>query len=191
MGACFPGTVRSSVSLMITASLEMWNGRLEQIVAPSSMSSTRNTASFTFIQPRSLGLYGRVHGRVSCHPEWFASEGSLSLYLGISTLDNRSGKYQGTKAPKHVNTRAKAAMMIGVDRHRKSVPESQRYCAKKRSEGKKHNQAVRSLGRHLYKMLTEEREYRIGPEKRNTKAKVGPRSFVKTKIRRPKISAKV
>ena len=127
--------------------------------------------------------------------ERFASEGSLSLYLGMSTLDNRSGKYQGSKAPKHVNTRAKAAMMIAVDRHRKYVPKSQSYYAKKRSEGKKHNQAVRSLGRHLsriiYKMLTEEREYRIGPEKGNTKAKVTPRSFVKTKIRRPKISAKV
>ena len=68
--------------------------------------------------------------------ERFASEGSLSLYLGMSTLDNSSGKYQGTKAPKHVNTRAKAAMMIGVDRHRKYVPESQRYYEKKRSEGK-------------------------------------------------------
>jgi transposase len=126
--------------------------------------------------------------------ERFASEGSLSLYLGMSTLDNRSGKYQGTKAPKHVNTRAKAAMMIALDRHRKYVPESQRYYAKKRSEGKKHNQAVRSLGRHLsriiYKMLTEEREYRIGPEKGNTKAKVSPRSFLKTKIRRQKISRK-
>ena len=44
-------------------------------------------------------------------------EGSLSLYLGMSTLDNRSGKYQGTKAPKHVNTRAKAAMMIALDQH--------------------------------------------------------------------------
>ena len=127
--------------------------------------------------------------------ERFASEESLSLYLGMATLDNRSGKYQGTKAPKHVNTRAKAAMMIALDRHRKYVPESQRYYAKKRSEGKKHNQAVRSLGRHLsriiYKMLTEEREYRIGPEKGNTKAKVRPRSFVKTEIRRPKISAEV
>jgi hypothetical protein len=84
--------------------------------------------------------------------------------------------------------------MIGVDRHRKYVPESQRYYEKKRSEGKKHNQAVRALGRHLsriiYKMLTEKREYRIGPERGNTKAKVSPRSFVKTKIRRPKISSK-
>jgi 3-methyladenine DNA glycosylase Tag len=126
--------------------------------------------------------------------ERFASEGSLSLYLGMSMLDNSSGKYQGTKAPKHVNTRAKAAMMIGVDRHRKYVPESQRYYEKKRSEGKKHNQAIRALGRHLariiYKMLKQEREYEIRPEKGDTKAKVGPRSLIKTKIRRPKISSK-
>jgi transposase len=124
--------------------------------------------------------------------ERFASEGSLSLYLGMSMLDNSSGKYQGTKAPKHVNTRAKAAMMIAVDRHRKYVPESQRYYEKKRSEGKKHNQAIRALGRHLsriiYKMLKVERDYEIRPEKGNTKTKVSPRSFVKTQIRRPKIS---
>jgi transposase len=126
--------------------------------------------------------------------ERFASEGSISLYLGMSTLENCSGKYQGTKAPKHVNTRAKAALMIGVDRHRKYVPESQRYYEKKRSEGKKHNQAIRALGRHLsriiYKMLKEERDYEIRPEKSNTKTKVRPRSCVKTKIRRSKISAK-
>ena len=126
--------------------------------------------------------------------ERFASEGSISLYLGMSTLDNRSGKYQGTKAPKHVNTRAKAAMMIALDRHRKYVPESQRYYEKKRSDGKKHNQAIRALGRHLsriiYKMLKEERDYEIRPEKSNTKTKVSPRSCVKTKIRRPKLSSK-
>jgi transposase len=126
--------------------------------------------------------------------ERFASEASLSLYLGMSMLDNSSGKYQGTKAPKHVNTRAKAAMMIGADRHRKYVPESQRYYEKKRSEGKKHNQAIRALGRHLsriiYKMLKEDRDYEIRPEKSNTKIKVSPRSCVKTKIRRSKISAK-
>ena len=39
-------------------------------------------------------------------------------------------------------------------------------------------------------MLKQEREYEIRPEKGVTKAKVGPRSFVKTKIRRPKISSK-
>jgi transposase len=126
--------------------------------------------------------------------ERFSKEGSLALYVGMSTLDNSSGKYQGSKAPKHVNTRAKAAMMTALDRHRKYVPESQKYYEKKRSEGKKHNQAIRALGRHLcriiYKMLKEERAYEIHPEKSNTKTKVSPRSCVKTQIRRPKISAK-
>jgi hypothetical protein len=92
-----------------------------------------------------------------------------------------------------VNTRAKAAMMTALDRHRKYVLESQIYYEKKRSEGKKHNQAIRSLGRHLcriiYKMLTEEREYQIRSEKGNTKTKVSSRSLLKTKIRSPKISS--
>jgi transposase len=52
----------------------------------------------------------------------FQSEVSLSLYLGMAHLDNSSGKKTGSKPPKHVNTRAKAAMMIAVDRHRKQVP---------------------------------------------------------------------
>jgi hypothetical protein len=119
---------------------------------------------------------------------------SLALYLGMATLDNSSGKYQGTKPPKHVNTRAKAAMMTAIDRHRKYVAESQRYYEKKRVEGKAHNQAIRALGRHLnkliYKMLKEDREYQVRPEKGNGKAKVGMRSLLKTAQRKAKISAK-
>ena len=107
--------------------------------------------------------------------ERFGKEGSLALYLGMSTLDNSSGNYQGSKQPKHVNIRAKAAMMIALDRHRKFVPESQRYYEKKRSEGKKHNQAIRALGRHLcriiYKMLKEEREYQVRSKKGDTQGK--------------------
>jgi transposase len=97
----------------------------------------------------------------------FRREASLALYLGMATLDNSSGKFRGSKAPKHVNARAKAAMMAAVDNHRKRVPLSQRYYKKKRAEGKRHNQAIRALGRHLcrviFKMLTEERPYRINP----------------------------
>jgi transposase len=124
--------------------------------------------------------------------ERFSKEGSLALYLGMSMLDNSSGKYQGTKQPKHVNTRAKAAMMTAVDRHRKYVPQSQKYYEKKRTEGKTHNQAIRALGRHLcriiYKMLKEQREYRVRSEKGDTQGRVDSRSCVKTKIRRSKIS---
>ena len=123
--------------------------------------------------------------------ERFSKEGSLALYLGMATLDNSSGKYQGSKQPKHVNTRAKAAMMVALDRHRKYVPESQRYYEKKRTEGKKHNQAIRALRRHLsriiYKMLTEGRKYEIPLVKTNSRTKVSPRSLIKTQIRKPKI----
>ncbi len=73
----------------------------------------------------------------------------------------------GSKAPKHVNARAKTAMMAAVDHHRKRVPQSQRYYEKKRAEGKRHNQAIRALGRHIcrviFKMLSQERPYRIDP----------------------------
>ncbi len=97
----------------------------------------------------------------------FRSEASLALYLGMASLDNSSGKVRGSKPPKHVNTRAKAAMMAALDHHRKRVPQSERYYEKKRAEGKRHNQAIRALGRHLcrviFKMLTEERPYRIDP----------------------------
>lgn len=97
----------------------------------------------------------------------FAGESSLALYLGMTSLDNRSGTYQGSKPSKHVNTRARGAMMTAVDRHRKCVPESQRYYEKKRAEGKTHNQAIRALGRHLcrvlYKMLTQHRPYERRP----------------------------
>jgi transposase len=83
----------------------------------------------------------------------FAKESSLALYLGMAPLDNSSGTYRGSKAPKQVNRRAKAAMMTGVDRHRKCVPESQRYYERKRAAGKTHNQAIRALGRHLCRVI--------------------------------------
>jgi transposase len=93
----------------------------------------------------------------------FSSEASLALYLGMATLDNSSGNYRGSKAPKHVNTRAKAAMMAAVDHHRREVEESKRYYEKKRAEGKRHNQAIRALGRHLcrviFKMLKDKKTY--------------------------------
>jgi Transposase IS116/IS110/IS902 family./Transposase. len=95
--------------------------------------------------------------------ERFAGEASLALYLGMATLDNSSGNYKGSKVPRHVNTRAKAAMMVAVDRHRKCVEQSARYYEKKRQEGKTHNQAIRALGRQLcrvmFRMLKNNRDY--------------------------------
>lgn len=101
-------------------------------------------------------------GEIGCI-ERFGKEASLALYLGMAALDHSSGTYTGSKRSRQVNQRAKRAMMTAVDQHRKRIDQSRLYYQKKRNEGKKHNQAVRSLGRHLvrviFKMLTENRDY--------------------------------
>lgn len=95
----------------------------------------------------------------------FASEASLALYVGMAQLDNSSGLRTGTKPARQVNTRAKAALMTAVDRHRKRVAASQAFYEKKRGQGKTHNQAIRALGRHLIRvlwaMLTHDRDYEL------------------------------
>jgi transposase len=95
----------------------------------------------------------------------FDSEAGLAIYVGMAALDNSSGKRNSAKAPRHVNTRAKAAMMVAVARHIACVPTSRAYYDKKRAEGKAHNQAVRALGRHLvrviWSMVKQGRQYEI------------------------------
>lgn len=95
--------------------------------------------------------------------ERYSGESSLALYLGMANLDNSSGVYKGSKQSKQVNRRAKRAMMIAVARHMACVTESRAYYDKKRNEGKKHNQAIRALGRHLvrvmWSMIKQDRDY--------------------------------
>jgi transposase len=97
--------------------------------------------------------------------ERFASETSLALYLGMAPLDNSSGDYSGTKCPRQINARAKAAMMVAVARHIRQVASSRAYYERKRSEGKNHNRAVRALGRQLvrviWSMLKQGRDYEL------------------------------
>ena len=100
--------------------------------------------------------------------ERFGSEAGLAVYVGMAALDNSSGKKSGAKTPRQVNIRAKAAMMVAVARHIECVPASRAYYDKKRAEGKKHNQAVRALGRHLvrviWSMVKRGRKYEIRDE---------------------------
>jgi transposase len=107
---------------------------------------------------------GELAGEIGCI-ERFKSESSLALYIGMAALDDSSGKHKGSKKFKQVNKHAKAAMMVATDHQRKGNEQSQRYYLKKRLEGKKHNQAIRSLGRHLtrviFKMLKEDRDYYV------------------------------
>lgn len=95
----------------------------------------------------------------------FKGEASLALYIGVGVLTKQSGTYDGTKCPRSVNRKAKAAMMTGVARHIAQNPEAKRYYDKKRAEGKRHNQSIRSLGRHLvrviWSMLKHNRDYEV------------------------------
>ena len=95
----------------------------------------------------------------------FESEAGLALYLGMAALDNSSGKRIAARTPRQVNTRAKAAMMVAVTRHVSCVPASRAYYEKKRAQGKRHNQAIRALGRHLvrviWSMMKNDRNYEI------------------------------
>jgi transposase len=99
--------------------------------------------------------------------ERFNSEASLALYLGMAVLDNSSGNYEGTKKAQHVCNRGKRAMMTAVARHIDYVAEAKKYYNKKRMEGKKHNQAIRALGRHMvrviWSMLKNKRDYESYP----------------------------
>ena len=95
----------------------------------------------------------------------FRGESGLAMYIGMAVLDDSSGTREGSRRSRQVNVRAKNAMMTAVMRHIEQVPQSRSYYDKKRTEGKTHNQAIRSLGRHLarviWAMLTESRNYEI------------------------------
>jgi transposase len=102
----------------------------------------------------------------------FEDEAGLAVYLGMAPLDNSSGKRVGSKSPRQVNERAKAAMMIVAARHMACVAQSRAYYDKKRAQGKTHNQALRALGRHLVRviwgMLKHNRDYQVRETSKNT-----------------------
>ena len=83
----------------------------------------------------------------------FRGESSLALYIGMAPLDNSSGVRSGSKPPRHVNVRAKAAMMIAAAQNTATVAKSRAFYDKKRSQGKTHNQALRALGRVLVRII--------------------------------------
>jgi transposase len=97
--------------------------------------------------------------------ERFESEASLALYLGVTNLDNSSGKSKGSKRNLATNRQAKMAMITATMKHTQHVEESKKYIEKKISEGKRYQQAIRSMARHLvrviWNMLQQDRAYEI------------------------------
>jgi transposase len=136
---------------------------LDQLIEPltESCETARRLRTIPGFGPTCSGELAGEIGTI----ERFATEASLALYLGMATLDHSSGTHTGTKRPRQVNTRAKAAMMIAVARHMEQVPASRAYYDKKRAQGKAHNQAVRALGRQLvrviWSMLKHQRDYEV------------------------------
>ena len=101
----------------------------------------------------------------------FRDEASLAVYLGVAPLDRSSGKRVGAKLPRQINPRARDALIIAMVHHMQSVSVSRAFYERKRVEGKTHMQALRSLARHmvriLFSMLANDRDYRL-PNAKNT-----------------------
>jgi transposase len=54
----------------------------------------------------------------------FPTEAILALYVGMACLSQQSGQHSRGRAPRQVNGRAKAALMIALARHIEQVPQS-------------------------------------------------------------------
>lgn len=159
----------SYVGPMIIADAARVLELLSQIA--SLEAATRELAASSEIAQRLFTIPGfgevcvsELAGEIGTH-ERFAGEASLALYLGMCPLDNSSGAFQGSKIPKQVNKRARMAMTNALAHHIKYVPQSRAFYEKKRAEGKGHNQALRSLGRHMVRviwcMLRDGRDYEL------------------------------
>ena len=143
--------------LALMASIKAMDAKIDQQIQDSDYAQHINS-----IPGFGLVCSAELAGEIGTL-ERFPKQSSFSIYIGMAPLDNQSGAYQGTKSPKHVNTRARKAMMTAVCRHMTCVSESRAYYDKKRSEGKAHNKAIRALGRHIsrviWSMLNHDRDY--------------------------------
>lgn len=152
----------AAASLALDEQIEVLNVRIDALARDCPM-ATRLRSMPGFGPTGTAELSGEIGAL-----ERFGSEASLAVYLGMAPLDHSSGLHQRGKRPKCVNARCQAALMTCIVRHMACVPESHVYYDRKRAQGKRHNQAVRALGRHLvrvlWRMLNDERDYRIKSE---------------------------
>jgi transposase len=98
----------------------------------------------------------------------FKTESKLVVYCGVACIDDDSGKRKSTKEVHKANKICKATMIDIAGCTIRYIPESMRYYAKKRAEGKEHNHALRCLARQLikviFKMLNEDRDFIVKEE---------------------------
>lgn len=98
----------------------------------------------------------------------FKNGSKLAVYCGVACIDDDSGKKKGTKEVYKANKICKTTMIDIAGCTIRYIPESMRYYAKKRAEGKEHNHALRCLARQLikviFKMLNEDRDFIVKEE---------------------------
>ena len=98
----------------------------------------------------------------------FKYSNKLAVYFGVGCVNNDSGKRKMAKAVFKANKICKSAMIELAGCTIRCIDESRRYYNKKRSEGKKHNHALRCLARQMtkviFKLLTEDRDYYVKDE---------------------------
>ncbi len=89
----------------------------------------------------------------------------LLLSFDPSPLYIKVSLYFGIGRSISTNRHAKMAIITATMKHAQYVKESKLYIEKKRAEGKKYQQAIRSLGRHLvrviWSMIKQDRAYEI------------------------------
>lgn len=149
--------------LELKEKIDVLEAQIKSLIAQSNLATIiKSIPGFGII------CTGEIAGEIGTMKR-FDSEAGLAIYLGMAPLDNSSGNYKGTKSPKQVNKRAKKAMMAALGIHIRKVEQSKAYYDKKRKEGKKHNQALRSLGRHItrviWSMVKNNRKYKIQENK--------------------------
>lgn len=83
----------------------------------------------------------------------FSNSDSLALYCGVACLDNKSGKKQRSKRAYRVNHIAKDAIMQIAACSIRFNPLSKVFYERKRKEGKRHWQAVKSLARNIIRVI--------------------------------------
>lgn len=133
--------------------------KIEQLLSDSE--SAQHLQSMPGFGPTSTA---EIIGELGCLSR-FTREASFAYYMGMAPLDKSSGVVTKSVRSKNINKACQNAMMTCVVRHIRCVEQSRQYYERKRQQGKRHNHAVRALGRHLckviWKMLTEGRDYQL------------------------------
>lgn len=83
----------------------------------------------------------------------FKNEASLAFYMGIAPLIKQSGKSKKHKRAYRINHKAKDAIMQIAQHSKRFNPDSEIYVKGKLEQGKKYWQAIKSLARHLTRLI--------------------------------------